>query len=151
MRCHNVTWRIWFSRLKTIARQFALFFVFNIVIDFIFQISHHRQYPENTTHVYSYFESRGGKFPTTCFYGLQYILKKWMVGRVITKEKIKEAKEIYRLHFGQDLFNEEGWNYVAEVSFSLLQKYQPFNCSEIAHSLSLHFESDKLSFNYLSL
>ena len=47
-----------------------------------------------------------------------------MVGKVITKEKIKEAKEIYKLHFGQDLFNEEGWNYVAEVSFSLLQKYQ---------------------------
>ena len=74
-----------------------------------------------------------------------------MVGRVITKEKIKEAKEIYRLHFGQDPFNEEGWNYVAEVGFSLLQKYQHFNCSEIAQSLSLHFESDKLSFNCLSL
>ena len=61
----------------------------------------------------------GGKFPTTCFYGLQYILKKWMVGKVITKEKIKEAKEVYKLHFGQDLFNEEGWNYIAEVGLSV--------------------------------
>ena len=28
MQCHNVTWRIWFQRLKTIARQFSLFFLF---------------------------------------------------------------------------------------------------------------------------
>ena len=81
------------------------------------------QYPPNTTHVYSYFESRGGKFPSTCFFGLQYILKKWMVGKVITKEKIQEAKEIYKGHFGRDLFNEEGWTYIAEVRKSISQSY----------------------------
>ncbi len=41
-----------------------------------------------------------------------------MVGRVITKEKIQEAAEIYKMHFGQELFNEEGWNYIAEVRSS---------------------------------
>ncbi|CAL1534573.1 unnamed protein product [Lymnaea stagnalis] len=79
-----------------------------------YKVTHHLQYPPKTTTVCSYFESRGGKFSSTVFFGLQYILKRWLVGPVVTKEKIKEAKEIYSLHFGQDVFNEEGWNYIAE-------------------------------------
>ena len=78
-------------------------------------MSHHKQYPPNTSIVYSYFESRGGKFPTTVFFGLQYIIKRWLTGKVVTKEKINEAKEIYNAHFGKDLFYEEGWNYILEV------------------------------------
>ena len=80
-----------------------------------FQVSHHRQYPENTTHVYSYFESRGGKFANVTFFGLQYIIKRWLVGKIVTAEKVQEAKEVYQAHFGQDLFNEEGWMYIVEV------------------------------------
>ena len=83
---------------------------------FSFQVTHHRQYPPNTTTVYSYFESRGGKFKDCVFFGLQYILKKWLRGPVVTKEMIQEAKEVYQAHFGQDLFNEEGWNYIVDVS-----------------------------------
>ena len=49
------------------------------------------------------------------FFGLQYILKRWLTGPVVTKEKIAEAKEIYKAHFGADLTNEEGWNYIIEV------------------------------------
>lgn len=30
------------------------------------------------------------------------------MGQVVTAEKIKQAKEFYQLHFGYDLFNEEG-------------------------------------------
>ena len=68
--------------------------------------------------VYSYFESRGGKFPETVFFGLQYILKRFMVGQVITKEKIQEAKTLYAEHFGiPDVFNEEGWTYILEVNW----------------------------------
>ncbi|KAL3852341.1 hypothetical protein ACJMK2_015998 [Sinanodonta woodiana] len=79
-----------------------------------YKVTHHFQYPDNTTVVYSYFESRGGKFPSTVFFGLQYILKRWLIGPVVTKEKIQEAKELYSLHFGHDHFNEEGWNYILE-------------------------------------
>ena len=39
------------------------------------QVSHHKQYPSGTTIVFSYFESRGGKFPEVCFFGLQYLIK----------------------------------------------------------------------------
>ncbi|KAL4225833.1 hypothetical protein ACF0H5_013822 [Mactra antiquata] len=79
-----------------------------------FKVTHYLQYPPNTTLVYSYFESRGGKFPSTVFFGLQYIIKRWLCGRVVTKEKIQDAKEFYRQHFGRDYFNEEGWTYIAE-------------------------------------
>lgn len=79
-----------------------------------YKVTHHYQYPPHTTVVSSYFESRGGKFPTTVFFGLQYILKRFLVGPVVTKEKIQEAKELYKLHFGNDYFNEEGWNYILE-------------------------------------
>ncbi|CAG0879527.1 unnamed protein product [Darwinula stevensoni] len=66
-----------------------------------YPVSHHMQYPPGTTRVYSYFESRGGKFPSTVFFGLQYILKRWMIGQVLTREKIEEARDLYQMHFGR--------------------------------------------------
>ena len=58
------------------------------------------------------------RFPYTCFFGLQYILKKYLTGEVVTLEKIQEAKEFYAAHFGNDAyFNEEGWNYILKVSY----------------------------------
>lgn len=36
-----------------------------------YKVSHHLQYPPNTTYVYSYFESRGGKYDEVLFFGLQ--------------------------------------------------------------------------------
>ncbi|XP_069142407.1 nicotinamide phosphoribosyltransferase-like [Argopecten irradians] len=79
-----------------------------------YKVTHHYQYPPNTTVVCSYFESRGGKFENTVFFGLQYIIKRFLEGSVVTKEKIEEAKELYKGHFGHDYFNEEGWNYILE-------------------------------------
>lgn len=80
-----------------------------------YKISHHRQYPPKTTSVYSYFESRGGKFPTTTFFGLQYILKRWLVGKVVDRRAVAEAKEFYRAHFGgAEIFNAEGWNHIVD-------------------------------------
>ena len=78
-------------------------------------MTHHLQYPPKTSVVYSYFESRGGKFDKTLFFGLQYILKRWLVGVVVTEKNIKEAKEVYRSHFGHDYFNADGWRYILKV------------------------------------
>jgi nicotinamide phosphoribosyltransferase len=72
--------------------------------------THWPQYPDATQKVYSYFESRGGKFPTTLAFGMQAKLKKHFVGKVLTQEKIDEAYEIYASHFGNPaFFNLEGW------------------------------------------
>ena len=41
-----------------------------------YKVTHWRQYPPGTQSVYSYFESRGGKFHDVVFFGLQYYLKR---------------------------------------------------------------------------
>jgi nicotinamide phosphoribosyltransferase len=84
-----------------------------ILLTDTYKISHHIQYPPGTTKVYSYFESRGGKFDRTVFFGLQYILKKWLVGQVLTQQMIDEAEVIINRHLrGAKLFNREGWEYI---------------------------------------
>ncbi len=42
-----------------------------------------------------------------------------LTGQVVTREKIQEAKEVYREHFQDDVFNEKGWSYILEVRRSL--------------------------------
>ncbi len=79
-----------------------------------YKVSHWKQYPKGTTHVFSFFESRGGRFPTTTFFGLQYFLKRYLVGQAVTKANIEEAKEIFGKHLGPNLFNEAGWLYILE-------------------------------------
>lgn len=58
----------------------------------VFQVTHYKQYPPNTSKVYSYFEcrekktdptkTRKVKYDKTVFYGLQYILHKYLKGTV---------------------------------------------------------------------
>jgi nicotinamide phosphoribosyltransferase len=78
-----------------------------------YKLTHWKQYPDNTQNVYSYFESRvGAKFKETVFFGLQYFMKEYLEGNVITLDNIKEAKAFTDQHLGPGLFNEEGWIYV---------------------------------------
>jgi nicotinamide phosphoribosyltransferase len=86
----------------------------NIILDTdSYKLSHYLQYPPNTQSVYSYFESRGGKWQEVVFFGLQYYLKKYLEGQVITQDKIDEAAEVSTLHFGNpNLFNKAGWEYI---------------------------------------
>lgn len=72
--------------------------------------SHWKQYPKNTQIVHSYFESRGGEFDEICFFGLQYFINKYLVGRVLTVDMILEADQICHQYFGNaEIFNREGW------------------------------------------
>lgn len=65
-----------------------------------YKLSHAEQYPLGTTEIYSYLESRGGKYREVVFYGLQYIIKKYLIGQQVTKEKIDKAEPIVRAHLG---------------------------------------------------
>ena len=81
------------------------------------QTSHWRQYPPGTTTVYSYFESRGGKFAEVTFFGLQYILKRYLTGVVVTAAKIDAAEKIINAHMGQGEmkhFNRAGWEHIVK-------------------------------------
>jgi nicotinamide phosphoribosyltransferase len=60
-----------------------------------YKATHWKQYPKGTTKVYSYLESRGGKFDNTMFYGLQYFIKTYLTGKVVTEEKIAKAKKFW--------------------------------------------------------
>lgn len=82
-----------------------------------YKVTHHNQYPVGTEVVYSYFESRNGaKFKSTVFFGLQYVLKKFLVGQVVTQEKIDAAEKVFNCHFADGKsFNRKGWEYILNV------------------------------------
>ena len=78
-----------------------------------YKVTHHKQYPPGTEKVYSYFESRGGVWPKTVFFGLQYYLKKYLSGMVVTLDDVEEADTMLNLHFGTDKhFNRDGWAHI---------------------------------------
>lgn len=82
----------------------------NLILDTdSYKFSHWKQYPPNTTWMFSYLESRGGKYDSTVFFGLQYILKKYF-SQKITKEMVDEAREISEAH--GEPFNYDGWMYI---------------------------------------
>jgi hypothetical protein len=66
-----------------------------------YKFTHWRQYPPGTERVYSYFESRGGKWREVVFFGLQYYLKRCLEGPVVTRQAIEkrtyEARQSRRL------------------------------------------------------
>lgn len=80
-----------------------------------YKASHWNMLPKGLTYTESYCEARGGAFPVTVFFGLQYYIESYLVGEQVTEEKIQEAKEFYTQHFGLDnVFNEAGWRYILE-------------------------------------
>lgn len=80
-----------------------------------YKVSHHKQYPPGTETVYSYFESRGGRWQEVVFFGLQYYLKKYLQNVRIWPIFIDEAAQFFAKHFGNaKLFNREGWEYILE-------------------------------------
>ena len=86
-----------------------------ILLSDSYKVSHFVQYPPRTEVVYSYFESRGGKFPEVLFFGLQYIIKRYFAGKVVTAAKIREAEGYFKVHFGTTRnFNKAGWEYILE-------------------------------------
>ncbi len=76
-----------------------------------YKSSHFLQYPENTTYIHDYIESRGGLYGYTKFFGLQYYLKKYL-SKNITMDMVNEANDIMTLH-GLP-FNKEGWEYIVK-------------------------------------
>ncbi len=74
-----------------------------------YKYSQFNQYPPNTTGVYSYIESRGGKYPYTVFFGLQMFLKEYMTRR-FDRQDIDEAEAIIKAH-GLPFYR-EGWMHI---------------------------------------
>jgi nicotinamide phosphoribosyltransferase len=79
--------------------------------------SHHGFYPDGLQTVYSYCEPRvGARFSETTFFGLQYIISRYLTGQVVTRDKIEEAAAMCAQHFGsEEVFNREGWEHILNV------------------------------------
>ncbi len=62
-----------------------------------YKVSMFKQYPAGTTSVYSYIESRGGRYDRTVFFGLQAFIKEYLL-EPITQADIDIADEILTAH-----------------------------------------------------
>lgn len=74
-----------------------------------YKASHWLQYPPNTTKVFSYIESRGGRHDHTVMFGLQYYLRRYLQNQV-TVTDVQEAAAFYKAH--GEPFNEAGWRHI---------------------------------------
>jgi nicotinamide phosphoribosyltransferase len=76
-----------------------------------YKVSMFKQYPAGTTGVYSYIESRGGRYDRTVFFGLQAFIKEYLLCP-ITQADIDIADEILTAH--GEPFNRAGWQYILD-------------------------------------
>jgi len=74
-----------------------------------YKVSMMKQYPAGTSHVYSYIESRGGRYDKTVMFGLQAFIKEYLL-EPITQADIDIADEILTAH--GEPFNRSGWEYI---------------------------------------
>lgn len=74
-----------------------------------YKASMFKQYPKGTQAIYSYIESRGGKYDKTLFFGLQTFIKQYLI-KPITQEQIDFAASVWAVH-GMP-FNKDGWEYI---------------------------------------
>jgi nicotinamide phosphoribosyltransferase len=82
-----------------------------------YKASHHEQYPPGSTFMFSYFESRGGKFPKTVFFGMQYLLKKYLTVR-IGAGAVETAAAFFAKH--GEPFNRDGFMHIVKDHYGAL-------------------------------
>lgn len=76
-----------------------------------YKASHFLQYPPDASAMFSYVESRGGRYDRTLFFGLQMLLKQYLC-KPVTHAMIDDARDFFTVH--GEPFNEAGWRYVVE-------------------------------------
>lgn len=81
-----------------------------------YKVGMNLMYPPGTEYVYSYIESRGGKYDRTEFLGVQALAK--YLATPITQEDIDYADKIWTAH--GEPFNRAGWQYILDVHNGLL-------------------------------
>lgn len=80
-----------------------------------YKYSHHKLYYPGTSYVYSYLESRGGRFDSTVFYGLQYFLKEYLEGEAFTQQDLDDAADFLPKVFGRDdVFDKSKFQYILD-------------------------------------
>jgi nicotinamide phosphoribosyltransferase len=84
-----------------------------------YKYSHHKFYEDNTSTIYSYMESRGGKFNEVVWYGIEMFIKEYFEGIAITQEELDEAYEYLGTKYGvfgrDDVFDKSKFQYIIDV------------------------------------
>lgn len=82
-----------------------------------YKASHAWQYPSSTKGMFSYLESRGGVYDRTVFFGLQYLIQRYML-KPLTHADVDEARDFFAAHGTP--FPEAGWRKVVNVHRGML-------------------------------
>lgn len=69
------------------------------------------QYPDGTVYMFDYMEARGGEYPETLFFGLQYMMQRYFSKRIKMWE-VKEARDYAKLH--GIAFDYKGWKKIVK-------------------------------------
>ena len=81
-----------------------------------YKYSHAVQLPDGTEQIFSYLEPRiGGKYKEIVFFGLQYIIKEYLEGKVVDLDSIERTNHLISNHIGPGIFNVDGWRYILKV------------------------------------
>jgi nicotinamide phosphoribosyltransferase len=76
--------------------------------------THGPVYPEGFDYLHSYLESRGGLYPTTVFFGLQYYLKEYL-SQQVTQSDVDYANKRLTKHYGDPkAFSLSGWQHIVD-------------------------------------
>ncbi len=80
-----------------------------------YKAGHWSMFPEGTTFVKTFMESRGsGLNDSVIFFGLQYYLKNYLSGQIVTKELVDKAEKFWNAHLGPGHFSRDNWMYIVE-------------------------------------
>jgi nicotinamide phosphoribosyltransferase len=83
--------------------------MFNRILDTdSYKFSHFNQYPPKTTGMYSFLESRGGKYSVTVQFGAQMLIQMLDLDKPITAAEVEEADQFAGAHGVP--FNRKGWD-----------------------------------------
>lgn len=79
-----------------------------------YKVGHNPLYDEDVENVHSYTEARlGAIHDRILFNGMLPRIKRYLIGQVVTREKIEQAAILYAHHFGSEaVFNREGWEII---------------------------------------
>lgn len=91
-----------------------------ILLTDAYKYSHLKFYTPGLTKMISYLESRGVKFQETVMFGLQYIIKKYLAGAVLSEEMAEEAW--IKLNGENGVFGKDG-SYSKEEWLKLIRKH----------------------------
>lgn len=75
-----------------------------------YKASHFLQYPPGTSRLFAYLESRGGHYAETTFFGLQYLIHRYLMTKVKAGD-VLDAAEFFKAH--GEPFPLDGWMRVA--------------------------------------